>query len=133
MVEACRTDPGSLGLVTALGWYATKHAAGLYSTDPAPNGATFVPKAETQATVDALPSRTVAGEYSGEAQIEATSIMMDRDGTPALGIVSLLTPDGRRALANSTDPELLTSMTTEPWEGREVRVIGGSPTNRVEA
>jgi len=32
MVEACRTDPGSVGLVTALGWYATKHAVGLYST-----------------------------------------------------------------------------------------------------
>ena len=25
MVEACRADPGSFGLTTALGWYATKH------------------------------------------------------------------------------------------------------------
>ena len=132
MVEACRTDPGSLGLVTALGWYATKHAAGLYSTTPNPARPTFVPKAETQAAVDALPSRVPAGEYSGEAEIEATSIMMDRDGAPALGIMSLLTPDGARAFANSTDPDLLGAMTTEAWEGRTVRVVGGNPTNRVE-
>mgnify|MGYP003349052482 CR=1 FL=1 len=44
MVEACRRDPGSLGLVTALGWYATKHAAGLYSTSPAPQTPRFVPR-----------------------------------------------------------------------------------------
>lgn len=133
MVEACRVDPGSLGLVTALGWYATKHAAGLYSTAPNPTRPTFVPKAETQPAIDALPSRVAAGEYSGEAEIEATSIMMDRDGAPALGIVSLITPDGRRALANSTDRDLLVAMTTEAWEGRAVRVVGGNPTNRVEA
>jgi hypothetical protein len=105
----------------------------LYSTTPNPARPTFVPKAETQAVVDALPSRVPAGEYSGEAEIEATSIMMDRDGAPALGIVSLLTADGRRALANSTDAELLGAMTTEAWEGRTVRVVGGTPTNRVEA
>src|SRR5680860_243911 len=29
MVDACRADPGSIGMVTALGWYVTKHAVGL--------------------------------------------------------------------------------------------------------
>ena len=33
MVDACRQDPGSIGMVSALGWYATKHSVGLYSTD----------------------------------------------------------------------------------------------------
>src|SRR4030095_11640717 len=33
-VDACRQDPGSLSLVTALGWYATKHSVGVYSTVP---------------------------------------------------------------------------------------------------
>ena len=132
MVEACRRDPGSIGLVTALGWYATKHAAGLYSTRPNPNPPIFVPKAETQAVVDALPSRTPAGEFTGDAEIEATSIVMDRDGAAAFGIVSLLPPDGRRAFANSTDPSLLTAMTTEAWEGRTVHVTGGA-TNTVDA
>ncbi len=55
MVEACRADPGSMGLVTALGWYATKHSVGLYSTDPGTRGFRAVPPGETQARVDALP------------------------------------------------------------------------------
>ena len=38
MVEACREEPGSVGLVHALGWYATKHAVGLYSSEPLEDG-----------------------------------------------------------------------------------------------
>jgi len=34
MVEELRADPGSIGLVHAIGWYATKHSVGLYSTTP---------------------------------------------------------------------------------------------------
>jgi len=133
MVEACRRDPGSLGLVTALGWYATKHAAGLYSTTPNPATPEFVPRGRTQATVDALPSRRGAGAYTGDAEIEATAIVMDRDGTPAFGLLTLLTPEGARAFANATEVDLLRAMTTEPWEGRTVRVRGDGPTNVVEA
>jgi len=133
MVEACRADPGSLGLVTALGWYATKHAAGVYSTTPNPVTPEFVPKARTQAVVDEQPSRRVAGAYTGPGELEATSIVVDRDGTPAFGLCSVLTPDGARAFANSTDVPTLTAMTMEAWEGRTVQVRGDGPTNVVEA
>src|SRR4051812_38160107 len=34
MVEACRQDPGSVGVVTALGWDATKHSVGPHGTTP---------------------------------------------------------------------------------------------------
>ena len=32
LVERLREDPGSLGLTTAVGWYLTKHAVGIYGT-----------------------------------------------------------------------------------------------------
>ena len=38
MVDACRADPGSLGLVTGIGYYLTKHSAGIYSTTPPEQG-----------------------------------------------------------------------------------------------
>ena len=38
MVGTLRADPGSVGLITALGWYATKHSVGLYSTAPPAQG-----------------------------------------------------------------------------------------------
>ena len=37
MVDRLR-DRGGTGLVTALGWYLTKHAAGVYGADPPPQG-----------------------------------------------------------------------------------------------
>lgn len=131
MVEACRRDPGSLGLVTALGWYATKHAAGLYSTTPAPRAPRFVPRHEVQPSVDALPAREPAGLVEGQGVLEATSVVVDRDGEPALGLVTVIRPDGSRAMANSTDRDWLRALTVEAHEGRTVRLTNDGTTNRV--
>jgi acetyl-CoA C-acetyltransferase len=127
MVDACRSDPGSVGLVTALGWYVTKHSVGLYSSRPS-GGFHRVDPATTQAEVDAAPSREVAGDYAGPATVEATSVNVERDGTPDHAIVTALTPDGRRVLATTRDRETMVSMTREAWEGRDVTVSthGGS-------
>jgi acetyl-CoA C-acetyltransferase len=132
MVEECRRDPGSLGMVTALGWYVTKHSVGLYSTRPSPGGFVRVDPARTQEVVDAQPRREVAGAYDGKATIEATSVVYDRDGTPTVAIVSTLTSDGRRALANTHDRDAMLAMTDTAWEGSSVRVRSGSGGNLLE-
>jgi acetyl-CoA C-acetyltransferase len=58
MVEVLRRDPQAYGLTTALGWYVTKHAVGVWSARPPEQS--FTPST-AQAEVDALPSRTPAG------------------------------------------------------------------------
>ena len=121
MVEACRADPASLGLVHALGWYATKHSVGVYSTEPPADGFVRIDPKVTQAEVDVRTPRQIAGPYAGEARIEATSVLFERDGTPSVAVVSLLTDDGRRLLANTHDAETMSSMTSEAWEGRPAR------------
>ncbi len=129
MVETCRTDPGSIGMVTALGWYATKHSVGLYSTAPPAVGFRRVDPALTQAQVDATPSRSPAGVLDSAGIVEATSVAFDRDATPTIAIISVLTADGRRALANSTDPETMLDMCAHAWEGRTVKVRAEDDTN----
>ncbi len=128
-VAACREDPGSIALVTALGWYVTKHAAGLYSTTPPDAGFTAVPPATTQAAVDALPRRAPAGGVDGDVVVEATSVAFDRDGAPNVGIIAALTPEGERALANTRDPDAMQAMCSEPWEGTTVRLRGSEGAN----
>ena len=133
MVEACRADPGSVGLVHALGWYSTKHSVGAYSTrPPRADRFTLVDRAATQATVDALASRAVAGAYDGIATIEATAVHVGRDGTPDLGIVALLTPSGARALANITDIDVLSEMMRTAFEGRDAKVSTDGRRNTLE-
>src|SRR6476469_1552673 len=74
MAAACRQDPGSVGMVTALGWYATKHSVGVYSTVPPEAGFVAVDPAVTQRTVDALPRREPAQLVDGKVVVEATSV-----------------------------------------------------------
>ena len=131
MVEACRTEPGSVGLVHALGWYITKHSVGLYSTTPPTSGFRRVAASDTQASIDAGPARTPAGAYEGVATVEATAVAYERDGAPSVAIVSALTPDGRRALATCRDTDVMTAMTTEPWEGRSVTLRTDGATNEL--
>jgi acetyl-CoA C-acetyltransferase len=129
MVEACREDPGSVGMVTALGWYATKHSVGLYGTTPPPEAFRAVDAATTQAAVDAGPRREPAGAVDGTGTVEATSVAFDRDGTPTIGILSVLLADGRRALANCTDADVLRAMCDDAWEGRTVTLRAEGDTN----
>jgi acetyl-CoA C-acetyltransferase len=125
MAGVLRNDPGSFGLCTANGWYLTKHAAGVYSTEPP--GAGAFRHADVQAEVDALPSRTHAVDYEGPATVESYTVMHERDGSPAQAIVACLVPDGNRALANTTDPDLMKALTTEDdMVGRPCTVTAGS-------
>jgi len=132
MVDACRRDPGSVGMVTALGWYVTKHSIGLYSTTPPERGFVMADGARTQAAVDALPGRATAGPYSGPATVEATAVVFEREGAPAVAIVSTLTPDGRRALANTREPSAMQDMTEKAWEGRRVTLRTDGTVNRLD-
>jgi acetyl-CoA C-acetyltransferase len=126
MVDTLRTRDGGYGLTTALGWYITKHAVGVWSTRPPERP--FATQ-HVQPEVDALPARAQAGLIEGEVTVEATSVSVERDGTPALAIVSALTDDGRRALANVRDVDVLSDMTAEAWEGRRVLLTNDGSTN----
>jgi acetyl-CoA C-acetyltransferase len=131
MVDACRSDPGSLGLVTGVGYFLTKHSAGVYSTRPPERGYVRVDPAATKAKIDAVPARIPAGPYAGPATVETTAVQFGRDGDPVLGLLATLTPDGRRALANCTDPSALASMVSEEWAGRPVELTTDGAVNRL--
>jgi hypothetical protein len=86
---------------------------------------------EAKAGVEATPARTPAGAYAGPATVEATAVQYGREGDPVVGVLATVTPDGRRALANSTDPSVLASMTTEEWAGRTVDLVTDGAVNRL--
>jgi acetyl-CoA C-acetyltransferase len=133
MVDACRRNPGSVGFVSALGWYVTKHSIGVYSTSPPRSGFVSADADRVQAQVDALAQRDTAGACDGRATVEATAVVYDREGTPAVAIVSTLTPDGRRALANTRDPAVMLDMTEQAWEGRTVELRSDGSVNTLHA
>ncbi len=122
VVGACRADPGSLGLSTALGWYATKHSLALYSTTPPDDG--FRTRS-VQDAVDASASREAASDYAGAGTLETSTVIYERDGAPASGIVAVLTPTGARAWATATDADLLEALQGDDLVGARVSVKDG--------
>jgi putative flavoprotein involved in K+ transport len=59
------------------------------------------------------------------------TVVVDRDGTPSLGLLTGMTADGRRALAISRDVDAMRSMCETPWEGTTVRLTSREGTNSV--
>ncbi|MFZ4718824.1 MAG: acetyl-CoA acetyltransferase [Ilumatobacteraceae bacterium] len=113
-----RAQPGN-ALVWANGGYTTKHAFGIYSTEPP---ATPFRHAYPQDEIDAMPSRELAeaADAQGPATVEAYTVMYSRDGEPELPFAACLLPDGRRAWGTSADAGLAAAMADGEWVGRKV-------------
>ena len=119
MLGVLRERPGDIGLCTANGGFLTKHAFGLYSTEPPRDRFRW---AEPQDEVDALPRREVCPEHDGAVTVESWTVMFDRDGAPETGIGACLLDDGRRTWGTTRDEALLKVMTVEEVIGRRARV-----------
>jgi acetyl-CoA C-acetyltransferase len=105
LVERVRDSPESFALATAVGWYLTKHGVAVLSGRPLSRAFADI---DAQASVDALPSRSVVAPVAGvEVTLEAYTAIYERDGTLSLGIASCLLDDETRTFARSDDPAVL--------------------------
>jgi acetyl-CoA C-acetyltransferase len=101
LVPLLRSEPEAFGLATALGWYSTKHAAGVFSAQP---------PLRLFADIDAdlrlawPPARRALSDYAGTAVLEAYTIPYDRDGQPSAAVITALTPSGDRVVRRISDP-----------------------------
>jgi acetyl-CoA C-acetyltransferase len=116
-VGALRSAPGSAALVTGLGWYATKHAIGIYASRPPAHQGPFAWRS-VQADVDALPSRAVDPDATGPVAVETYTVTYDRDGNAERAVVVCRTKANARAWGSSTDASVLRALRTEDPIGR---------------
>ncbi|MEO8602104.1 MAG: acetyl-CoA acetyltransferase [bacterium] len=134
MVERLRSQPGTRGLVTGVGWYLTKHAVGIYQSAPPQHAFERADPATTQAIVDADAHPQLADAANGSATVETYTVMHGRDGQPATGVVVARLADGRRCWANLSDRAVLERIEREEFIGAAGRVAhdADSNTNRFE-
>jgi acetyl-CoA C-acetyltransferase len=109
------------GLLTAVGWFLTKHAAAVLTAAPP---ARPYRHADVQAEVDGLPRRRVAQEHRGAATVESWTATYDRDGSPSVAVATSLLPDGSRAVAVSTDPGAVAEVVRADPIGATLRLDG---------
>lgn len=105
MMQRLRGKPGSKGLVTANGWYLTKQAIGIYSTDPVEGTWERADPHALQAEIDALPHPPIVEHPRGPATIETYTVVHRREGL-ARGIVIGRDASGHRFVANTPEDEV---------------------------
>ena len=121
MVERLRDDPQSRGLVSALGWFSTKHAWGTYGGVPAQGGFSYH---DVQDEVDVQP-RCASTVDNGEVVVESYTVTHERDGSPERLVVAARDHHARRIWAHSEDLELARDAETHEFIGRRGRVQDG--------
>jgi acetyl-CoA C-acetyltransferase len=118
MVEKLRTNRGKIGMVTANGWYVTKHSAGIYSTEPPRTGWRRTDPKQDQVEIDARPTPAFVDQPSGTATVETYTVLFSRDGAPERGIVIGRDAQDRRFIANTPgDRRTLEGMTAREMVG----------------
>ena len=119
VVPHLRVHPDAFGMTTGNGWFATKHAIGVYSGRPPAE--TGFRSENVQPAVDALPSRTWVAEALGDVTLETFTVTYDRDGDTERAIVVSATPSGERVWANSDDRDVIDALVSSevlPSAGR---------------
>jgi acetyl-CoA C-acetyltransferase len=123
MVGVLRNDAGAYGLCSANGGFITKHAIGVYSTEPPADGFKWS-DAQDEADVLTKPRDVAPEDYEGKVTIEAWTVMHGRDGEPENGIAAALLADGRRTWGTTQDADVLQAMTVEEFAGRPAQLDG---------
>ncbi len=124
MVEKIATGKINNGLVTALGWFMHKHAAGIYSATPTETDLKQHDLEDAEAPLSGSLPVTVAEKVTGKGYIETYTVIYRKDGTPDYTIIYGKTETGLRFIANAnTDPETITALTSKNQVGREVELL----------
>jgi acetyl-CoA C-acetyltransferase len=120
MVSRLREQPGALGLVTSLGWYATKHAWGVYSSEP-PQRFQW---RHVQDEVDAQPKIELV-RRDGQVNIESYVVSHRKDGGLKKLVAATRHADGSRSWARSDDVDLMAAFEQQEFIGSSARVADG--------
>jgi acetyl-CoA C-acetyltransferase len=132
-----------LGLTTGLGWFITKHALGLYATEPPPGGFRRGDTARAQEAIDATATpMALEVEEATTARVVAVTVVRggeageggDGIGPPTAAPVIARLPDGRQMAATPADEGVLDEVGQRDVPGlvgTDLLVVPGPPRYRL--
>jgi acetyl-CoA C-acetyltransferase len=133
MMDRLRSAPGEKGLVTANGWYLTKHALGIYSAMPPSIPFRTQDPNTLKSLISTMSHPKLDPHAQGSGTIETFTVLYDRTGTPQSGLIIGSLDNGSRFVAlTPSDTHLLEQMTLYDPIGQRGQVTSGEPTNLFE-
>ncbi len=109
-----REHPGAAGVATGVGMHMTKHRVGVYSTEPG----VYAPPDGDAVQARVPQPKPLVEEPSGDCRVAAITVEFGRDLAPARALAIIDLPDGGRAYAQSTDPDLMEAAVTSRLVGK---------------
>ncbi len=123
LAELISTGEKENGLITALGWFMHKHAAGIYSSRPNNGFDTQGDLADQKDPLYGLPPVQIAERADGTGIIETYTVIFSPDRTAAYAVIYGKTQDGFRFVARSQeDASVFHLLMSENQIGQKVRI-----------
>ncbi len=120
MVERLRGTQSQRGLVTGLGWYSTKHAWGVYGSEP-PENFQFL---NVQSDVD-RGDTVMLSQHDGPVTIESYVVSHRKDGSRKKLVVATRQRDGSRTWARSENEQSMAAFEESELIGTTALVENG--------
>jgi len=132
VVNRLRAD-GGIGLITSFGWYATKHAVGVYGAAPPASGYRVADTSASQRAIDHDAVEVAAGVDAGasKAVVIGATVAYGPDATAFSAPVIARLDDGRHVAAVAHDGDL-SAIRDRNLVGLRVTVCGTPPRYRLE-
>jgi acetyl-CoA C-acetyltransferase len=121
MVERVRAEAGTIGAVVGVGGTCHDFAVGLYSTEGPRRAGTFEEATDVKEALAEV-ARPIARQATGEATVDAMTVLHERDAGPVAAPIIARLPDGSRVGARAADPELAAALSGTSLVGRQVRL-----------
>ncbi len=107
MMTKLRNNPGKFGMVTANGWFLTKHGTGIFSSTPfLGEWNQIIDSSSLQKGIDNEEHPEFLEEANGKGFIETYTVLNSREG-PSKAIIIGRLEDGKRFIANTKKDENL--------------------------
>jgi acetyl-CoA C-acetyltransferase len=112
------------GMITGLGWFMHKHAAGIYSAEPGDTDLATHDQEDMRNPSVGNPPLAAVDAAAGSGTIETYTVVFTRDGIPDHAILYGRTEDGRRFVARNRpgDDDMIAALTNACRVGWTVRL-----------
>lgn len=121
LAEMIAQEKKKTGLVTALGWFMHKHAAGIYSSNPPTKSLETIDLEDQKNRFAGAPPVMIDDQATGKGTIETYTIVHARDHSPAYAVIYGRTAKGHRFIARTRqDPDVFKQLSSQNMVGESV-------------
>ncbi len=130
LAQKISTGERSNGLITALGWFMHKHAAGIYGSTPSNGDLKNYDIIDQKESLVGDEPIKIRDQYNGRGIIETYTIIYTRDHEPSMAVIYGKTHDDFRFIARTQNsPDIISQLTTHNMVGQKVNITFDSSQN----